>query len=79
MTPSHYIRRKVRASCFDLEPVGTYIDRYRLDDVFCFAADYPHVEGGKDPAASFYRSFEHLGTDAIEKFFVLNGEWLLPD
>lgn len=77
--PSDYIRRNVRASCFDFEPVGQYVSRYGLEDVFCFASDYPHVEGGRDPVGRFLESLRPLGPEAVEKFFVRNGEWLLPE
>jgi predicted TIM-barrel fold metal-dependent hydrolase len=77
--PSFYIKRNVRVSCFDFEPVDTYIKRYDMNDVFCFATDYPHLEGGKDPAGSFYASLAPLGDPILEKFFVKNAEWVLPD
>jgi predicted TIM-barrel fold metal-dependent hydrolase len=77
--PSDYIRRNVRASCFDFEPVGQYVSRYGLEDVFCFASDYPHVEGGQDPVGRFLDSLRPLGPEVVEKFFVRNGEWLLPE
>ena len=48
-SPSEYIRRNVRVSPFDFEPVGEYIEKFGLAEVYCFASDYPHVEGGKDP------------------------------
>jgi predicted TIM-barrel fold metal-dependent hydrolase len=76
--PSYYIKRNVRVSGFDFEPVGTYIKRYGMEDVFCFATDYPHLEGGKDPAGSFYNSVSPLGTDIVEKFYMKNAEWILP-
>lgn len=77
--PSAYIKRNVRVSCFDFEPVDTYIRRYGMEDVYCFASDYPHLEGGKDPAGSFYRSLAPLGEAIVEKFFVRNAQWVLPD
>lgn len=79
MKPSEYINRNVRVSPFDFEPVGEYIDMYGLEDVYCFASDFPHVEGGKDPVGEFAASLEHLGPKILEKFFVTNGEFLLPD
>ena len=77
--PSNYIRSNVRFSCFDFEPVDEYITRYDLGDVLCFASDYPHIEGGKDPAGSWYERLKPLGDEAVEKFFVKNAQWLLPD
>jgi predicted TIM-barrel fold metal-dependent hydrolase len=81
LKPSEYIRRNVRVSPFDFEPVGDYIEKYGLHEVYCFASDYPHIEGGKDPIR---RLAENLaahghGASTFEKFFVTNGEWLLPD
>ena len=76
--PSFYIKRNIRVSGFDFEPVGTYIQRYGMEDVFCFASDYPHLEGGKDPAGSFHRSLAPLGEKVMEKFFIRNGQWILP-
>jgi predicted TIM-barrel fold metal-dependent hydrolase len=78
MRPSEYIRRNVRVAPFDFEPVGEYLDKYRLDDVYCFASDYPHVEGGSDPYGKFTTQLERFGPAVMEKFFVKNGEVLFP-
>jgi predicted TIM-barrel fold metal-dependent hydrolase len=78
MRPSEYISRNVRVAPFDFEPVGEYIDMYGLEDVYCFATDYPHVEGGKRAVDKFAASLESLGPRVMEKFFVTNGELLLP-
>lgn len=79
MKPSEYINRNVRVSPFDFEPVGEYIQMYGLEDVYCFASDFPHVEGGKNPVDTFAASLEPLGPRVMEKFFVTNGEFLMPD
>jgi predicted TIM-barrel fold metal-dependent hydrolase len=81
LKPSEYIRRNVRVSPFDFEPVGEYIEKHGLEEVYCFASDYPHVEGGKDPIRRFADSLSAHGHGAgvFERFFVTNGEWLLPD
>lgn len=78
MRPSEYIARNVRVSPFDFEPVGEYIDKYGLDTVYCFASDYPHAEGGSDPMGKFNAQLERFGEDVYEKFFVTNGEVLIP-
>jgi hypothetical protein len=78
MRPSEYLTRNVRVSPFDFEPVGDYIRRFGLEDVYCFASDYPHVEGGKDPIGDLAASLEPLGANVLEKFFVSNGDLLLP-
>jgi hypothetical protein len=77
--PSSYIKRNVRVSPFDFEPIDMYINRYGLEDVLCFASDYPHLEGGKDPAGRWYRLLRPLGSEVVDKFFARNAEWLLPD
>jgi predicted TIM-barrel fold metal-dependent hydrolase len=80
MRPSEYIRRNVRISPFDIEDVGGYIAKHGLEEVYCFATDYPHIEGGKDPIGRFAASLSAHGHGAsvFEKFFVTNGELLLP-
>jgi predicted TIM-barrel fold metal-dependent hydrolase len=81
MKPSEYIRRNVRVSPFDFEPVGEYIEKHGLEEVYCFASDYPHVEGGRDPIQKLAENLSAHGHGAsvFEKFFVTNGEWLLAD
>jgi predicted TIM-barrel fold metal-dependent hydrolase len=78
MRPSDYIRRNIRVTPFDFEPVGTYLDHYGLDTVYCFASDYPHIEGGSDPMGKFAAQLDRHGPAAFEKFFVTNGEVLFP-
>jgi hypothetical protein len=78
MKPSEFIRRNVRVTAFDFEPVDDYIDRYGLEEVYCYASDFPHMEGGRDPMARFAGRLERFGPAMMEKFFVKNGEWLLP-
>jgi predicted TIM-barrel fold metal-dependent hydrolase len=80
--PSYYIHNNVRVSAFDWEPVDEYIEMYRqvgIEDVLCFATDYPHVEGGKQPLQVFAERLERLGPEVMEKFFVTNGDFLLPE
>jgi hypothetical protein len=77
--PSFYIRRNVRVSPFHFEAIDRYIRLYDLGDVLCYASDYPHIEGGFDPMGDFYRRLAPLGEEQVEKFFVRNGAWLLPD
>lgn len=79
LKPSEYINRNVRIACFDFEPVGTYIDRYGFEDVFCYASDYPHHEGGKDPMGSFVRNLKGKSPEVLRKVFIENGRALLPD
>jgi predicted TIM-barrel fold metal-dependent hydrolase len=80
--PSFYIQRNVRVSAFDWEPVDEYIEMYKnqgIDNVLCFASDYPHVEGGREPLIRFSRRLERLGPEIMEKFFVTNGAYLIPE
>jgi predicted TIM-barrel fold metal-dependent hydrolase len=79
LKPSDYIRRNLRVACFDFEPVGTYIDRYGFEDVFCYASDFPHHEGGKDPMNSFANNLAGHSHETLRKVFVDNGRALLPD
>ncbi|HLG86517.1 MAG TPA: hypothetical protein VKZ79_04905 [Alphaproteobacteria bacterium] len=70
--------REAFVSAFDFETVDLYFERYDLDDVYCYASDYPHIEGGKDPMRRFAGRLERLGPRIMEKFFVANGSYLLP-
>ena len=77
--PSDYIRQNFRVMSFDFEPVGQYIDHFGLEEVYCYASDFPHHEGGKDPMNKFLGSLEGKSKETIKKFFVDNGKYLLPD
>jgi predicted TIM-barrel fold metal-dependent hydrolase len=79
MKPSDYLRRNVRVACFDFEPVGAYIDRFGLEEVYCFASDFPHHEGGKDPMNNFVKHLAGKSPETFRKFFIENGRALLPD
>jgi predicted TIM-barrel fold metal-dependent hydrolase len=80
LTPSDYVRRNIRITPFYKEPVGRYVQRDGLDDVYVFSTDYPHAEGGTDPIEFFHGSLVDVGCtdEQIEKFFVRNGELILP-
>ena len=77
--PSDYVKSNIRVSPYDFEDIDVYITRYGLEDVLCFASDYPHVEGGRDPIGAWYRRLEPLGEQVVEKFFVVNGRWIVPE
>jgi hypothetical protein len=81
MRPSEYIHRNVRISPFDFEDVGSYIKRYGMPELYCYASDFPHLEGGKNPMGDLARSLRShgLGDDVFRKVFVENGKWLLPN
>jgi predicted TIM-barrel fold metal-dependent hydrolase len=79
MKPSEFVRRNVRVNPMVFEPVTTLLERHPdMADVFCFGSDYPHMEGGRDSLRRFYDMVAPLGDEMVEKFFVSNGEWLLP-
>jgi predicted TIM-barrel fold metal-dependent hydrolase len=81
MLPSEYINRNVRVTPFnDFEPVARDFERYpNLADTYCYATDYPHVEGGKESKQRLFDQIAHLGDEVVEKFFVTNAELILPD
>jgi predicted TIM-barrel fold metal-dependent hydrolase len=79
LLPSEYIRRNVRASVFDIEPVDLYIEQFGMPEVYCYASDYPHVEGGKNPMGDISGKLAHLGPDVVRQVFVDNAAWILPD
>lgn len=77
--PSDFIRENVRVMSFEFEPVGKYIDNFGLEEVYCYASDFPHHEGGKDPMNKFLSGLHGKSPEMIRKFFVENGKALLPD
>ncbi len=79
LRPSEYIARNVRVTAFPFEAVDDYIDRFGLEHVYCYASDYPHLEGGKFSMHRFAERLERLGPEIMEKFFVTNGTWLVPE
>lgn len=78
LSPHEYLNRNVRVTPYYFEPVRTYLQRYGLEDVYCFSSDWPHFEGGTDPKGAFAEQIEPLGGAIVEKFFRTNAELLLP-
>jgi predicted TIM-barrel fold metal-dependent hydrolase len=79
MRPSNYLRRNVRVSPFVFEPVDEYLRAYPdLNDVYTYASDYPHIEGGRHSIERFYDKIDQFGDEVVEKFFRTNGDLLLP-
>lgn len=76
--PSSFVKSNIRVSPFSFEDVAVYLDRYDIGGVVCFSSDYPHVEGGKSAMKAFYQNLERHGPKIVEKFFVTNGEFVLP-
>jgi predicted TIM-barrel fold metal-dependent hydrolase len=80
MPPSQYLARNVRVTPFHFEPVARYFERWpALQTSYCFSSDYPHIEGGRDSIQTFLDALGPYGEDALERFFVSNGSWLLPE
>lgn len=77
--PSEAIRRQVRIAPFERNDVATWIENDGLDDVYVFASDYPHAEGGRDPMARLTRTLDRLGPEVLQKFFVDNAASILGD
>lgn len=77
--PSFYLNRNVRVAPLHFEKIDVFFERYpHLQDCFCFATDYPHVEGGPDARAVFTDRLARLDPLLTRKFLT-NGEWLVPD
>jgi predicted TIM-barrel fold metal-dependent hydrolase len=79
LKPSEYIRRNTRFSLFDIEPVDAYIDQFAMPELYCYASDYPHPEGGRQPMEDISGKLAKFAPDVTRKVFVENGEWLLPN
>ena len=80
MRPSEYIARNVRVTPFPFEPVDWYLERYpNLASVYCYATDYPHVEGGKESKRVFAETLSKATPGLRDQFFFENGAWLLPE
>jgi len=81
LRPSEYLARNVRVTPFcKWEPVDEMFTRYpQIADCFVYSTDYPHVEGGPDSKQEMLHMVAPLGADVVDKFFVKNGQLLLPD
>lgn len=80
MAPSRYLARQLRVAPFPFEPIDDYLKTYPdMADVYSFATDFPHVEGGVEAQKTFARKLEGFGDDIHEKFFRTNGLLLTPD
>ena len=80
MKPSEYLARNVRVTPHNIvEPVDAFFERYpHLANCYCYSTDYPHLEGGAHINAKMYEMLAPLGEEVLERYFVTNGEWLLP-
>jgi predicted TIM-barrel fold metal-dependent hydrolase len=70
LKPSEYLRRQVRVSLFAFEDVGWLIE-HGGEELFMFASDYPHPEGGRDPIGRFEASLDasNVSERARERFY----------
>lgn len=70
LTPSEFFRRQVRVSLFPYEDIGWLIEQSG-EEVFMFASDYPHPEGGRDPVGKFDASLDagQVAEAARERFY----------
>ena len=80
LKPSEYLARNVRVTPHStVEPVDVFFKRYpHLASCYCYSTDYPHLEGGAHINWKLYEMLAPLGEDVLERYFVTNGEWLLP-
>jgi predicted TIM-barrel fold metal-dependent hydrolase len=80
LKPSEYLARNVRVTPHNIvEPVDQFFARYpHLASCYCYSTDYPHIEGGTNIKARIHQLLKPLGDEVLEKYFVTNGEWLLP-
>ncbi|HWU25608.1 MAG TPA: amidohydrolase family protein [Rhizomicrobium sp.] len=79
LKPSEYLARNVRVTPMNFEPIEMTLERWpHLQDVFAFSTDYPHKEGQSYSLQKFYERLAPLGDKILEKFFVTNGELLIP-
>lgn len=81
MLPSEYIARNVRVCPYnDVESVEVHFRRYpNLASCYCYGSDYPHMEGGWDSKRKAFERVAELGQDIVDKFFVENAKWVMPD
>jgi predicted TIM-barrel fold metal-dependent hydrolase len=78
LAPSEFCQRQVRVSLFPYEDAGWLIDQAG-PDMFMFASDYPHPEGGRDPIGRFDAALDAAATNpaARENFYYRNFASLL--
>lgn len=81
-TPSECFRRHVRVSLFPYEDIGWLIEQAGAE-IFMFASDYPHPEGGRDPVGRFDASLEAADAPAASRERFYHGNFAdlfhLPD
>ena len=73
LSPSEFFQRQVRVSLFPYEDAGWLIDQAGAD-IFMFASDFPHPEGGRDPIGRFDGTLDAAETNsaARDRFYFGN-------
>lgn len=73
LTPSEFCKRQVRVSLFPYEDAGWLIEQSGTE-MFMFASDYPHPEGGRDPIGRFDATLDAAATPtaARDRFYYRN-------
>lgn len=68
---SDVARERVRFAPFAGEPVGWIIEQLG-PDMLCFASDYPHPEGSRDPIGKFEATMEGVDQAGLDAFYAGN-------
>lgn len=69
--PSEQITEQMGFTAFPFEDVGTLI-AHSNSELYMFASDYPHIEGGKDPLGSFDAFLANHTACTLDNFYVNN-------
>lgn len=78
LKPSEFFRRNVRVTPFWHEDLKRMVDRYGMDEIYCYNTDYPHLEGSKDPIGKFRKWTDRMSDAFTHDFFCENGKLLFP-
>ena len=69
--PSEPLTEQMGFTAFPFEDVGTLVE-HSSADLYMFASDYPHIEGGRDPLGSFDGYLAEHTAATHRKFFSQN-------
>ena len=69
--PSEQITEQMGFTAFPFEDVGSLI-AHSNSELYMFASDYPHIEGGKDPLGSFDAFLANHSARTLDNFYVNN-------
>jgi len=69
--PSEQITEQMGFTAFPFEDVGSLIAHSNAE-LYMFASDYPHIEGGKDPLGSFDAFLANHSACTLDNFYVNN-------